>query len=340
MDVNIRSPIRGSRGSRGLALSTGVLGVFFLVVGCQGEHPQSMLHPAGEAAARIAWLWWVLFGICSAVFIIVMALTGIALVRPRSEQPTAPLGNRFITVSGIFIPAVILVFLLVASVSVQVSLQSPQTNSSVRVIGHQYWWEVHYPEWGIVTANEMIIPVGEAVRLELTSADVIHSFWVPNLHGKMDMLPERTNMFWISADRPGVFRGQCAEYCGKQHAKMAFEVVALPPEEYQAWVKRNAEQSRQPAQDEHPQGRSVFDTACRQCHAVGTATSESKPLGPDLTLIGSRRTLGAATIPNNRENLEAWIRDPQQFKPGNKMPHTNLAPDDLRALLDYLQSLK
>jgi cytochrome c oxidase subunit II len=307
------------------------------LAGCHANHNQSMLHPAGEAAGRIAWLTWVLTAVCTAVFVATMALAYVAIVRKESR----PLGNRFIAVTGIVIPAVILTAVLIASVAAQVALKTPKSaGHTVRVVGHMFWWEVRYPGHGITTANEIHIPAGEPVLLELTSADVIHSFWVPNLNGKMDMLPEKVNRFWLQADRPGVYRGQCAEYCGTQHAKMAFEVVALPPDEYAVWVADRQRPHPDPATDDLRRGRDLFfAAACHNCHAV-RGTPAKGLVGPDLTHMGSRRTIGAATVPNTHANLARWVRDPHHDKPGNRMPHSSLPDADIEAITTYLESLK
>jgi cytochrome c oxidase subunit 2 len=306
------------------------------LTGCHAGHNQSMLHPAGEAADRIAWLTWVLIGVCTAVFLVTMGLAVVAITRKESR----PLGNRFIAWSGIVIPAVILTAILIASVAAQVALKTPKAaNHTARVIGHLYWWEVHYPQHGITDANELYIPVGEPVLLELSSADVIHSFWVPNLNGKMDMLPEKVNRFWLQADRPGVYRGVCAEYCGTQHAKMAFEVVALPPAEYAAWVEARQRPHPEPT-GEALRGRDLFfAAACHNCHAI-RGTPAVGLVGPDLTHMGSRRTVGAATVPNTYDNLFRWVRNPHLDKPGNRMPHSTLPDADIAAVTTYLESLK
>lgn len=307
-----------------------------LLAGCHGGHNQSMLHPAGEAAGRIAWLTWVLVGVCAAVFAVTMGLLVAAVVRRSSR----PLGNRFIAWAGLIIPAVILTAILVASVRAQVALKAPKAaDDRVRVVGHMFWWEVHYPRHGISTANEIHIPTGRPVLVELTSADVIHSFWVPNLNGKADLLPGQTHRTWLQGDRPGVYRGVCAEYCGTQHAKMAFEVIALPPDEFDAWVADRQRPHPEP-EGEAARGKEVyFATACHNCHAIRGTASQGL-VGPDLTHVGSRRTIGAATLPNTHDNLLRWVRNPQLDKPGNRMPHSTLPDADLAAVVTYLESLK
>jgi len=334
------------------------------VSGCHRDHEQSMLHPAAEASAHIAWLWWILFGICTAVFGGVMALLWVAIRRPssssadvatadmatsdvatissgrRASRPLSPLGNGFVIASGIVFPAVVLLGILILSVNSQFVLTPPETTRTVRVVGHMWWWEVRYPDDQIVTANEIYIPVGEPVRIELTSADVIHSLWVPNLQGKMDLLPDQTNVTWLQADRPGRFRGICAEYCGVQHAKMGLLVVALPRDEYDEWIAQHQQTPITEETDLVSRGREVFfASTCHNCHAI-EGTSAVGVRGPDLTHMGSRQTIGAGLLPNNRGNLIGWISNPQALKPGNLMPRTHVAPDDLHALAAYLESLK
>ena len=203
-----------------------------------------------------------------------------------------------------------------------------------------WWWEVRYPQQQITTANELHIPVGRPVRLELTSADVIHSFWVPRLNGKRDMIPGLKTIFWIQADEPGVYRGQCGEYCGTQHANMAFEVIALESAEFDEWLAQQTSAKSPPRSEAAERGGEVFQSAgCAQCHAI-QGTDATGTAGPDLTHVGGRRMIGAALLPNTRGNLSGWIADPQGIKPGVKMPRTYLAADELQDLVTYLEGLK
>jgi cytochrome c oxidase subunit II len=252
--------------------------------------------------------------------------------------PFGPTG--FIVAGGFLLPIVVVTPLYLLSLKTSASLSTPQEGLTIRVVGHMWWWEVRYPEQGLVTANEIHIPAGQPVRLELASADVIHSFWVPRLNGKRDLIPGVENVFWIQADEPGVFRGQCGEYCGTQHANMAFHVIALPPDEFDAWLAERSRNSPRPAVTHQPRGLKVFMSAgCAQCHAVG-GTPATGNVGPDLSHVGSRQTIAAAMLPNTRGNLMGWIADPQAIKPGAKMPRTYLAADDLLALVEYLEGLK
>ncbi|MBA4147080.1 MAG: cytochrome c oxidase subunit II [Verrucomicrobia bacterium] len=313
-----------------------------LLCGCGGEHFQSVLHPASPEAGEISRLWWFMLAVCGTVFVIVIALLIVAIGRRGNRKPQAPGGDaKFVLIGGMLIPGIILFVLLIYSISAKVVLTGDERNLTIQVIGHQWWWEVRYPNQDIVIANEIYIPVGEPVRLQLKSADVIHSFWVPNLHGKMDMLPEHINTFWIRADKPGVYRGQCAEFCGAQHAWMAFEVVALSTNDFQQWVSERRKLAvEQVASAERKFSHEVYmRVGCGQCHAI-KGTSAVAQIGPDLTHFGSRRTIGAGLMTNNTETLTRWILAPQKMKPGNLMPHTKLTDEELQELVAYLTSLK
>jgi cytochrome c oxidase subunit 2 len=320
-----------------------------LISGCTAGVRQSALHPAGPAAAEIAWLWWIMCGAFTAVFLLVLVLVWMALVRraPSGTEETAgrdgsapPLGrNGFVIAGGIVLPVVVLVPLLILSLETSAELKQPEEALTIRVVGKMWWWEVSYPEQGIVTANEIHIPAGEQVRLELESTDVVHSLWVPNLNGKRDLIPGITNEFWLQADEPGVYRGQCAEYCGMQHANMVLNVVAHPPGEFAEWMAERQQAAEVPVDPPFSRGQEVFQSAgCATCHAV-RGTAAAGKAGPDLSQFGSRLTV-AGIVPNNRGNLAGWIADPHAIKPGVKMPRTYLHADDLLALTSYLESLK
>lgn len=309
-----------------------------------------MLNPSGPRAAEVADLWWLMFFVGLAVYVVVMGLVLYAMFsRWRTEEggeerPDAfvpPLGHTpFVVLGGAIVPAGILTVLLVFALDTQVAMNRAEANLTVRVVGHQWWWEVRYPEYDITTANEIYIPAGEPVRLELTSADVIHSFWVPRLGGKRDLLPDEENVFLIEADTAEVYRGQCAEYCGLQHTHMAFQIVAVAPEAFDAWVAERLTPRPAPSREAVDRGRQVFmESTCVECHRI-EGTLAAGEIGPDLTHIGSRRTLGAGMIENNRGNLYGWIVNAQRIKPGNRMPPTAMEPEDLHALVAYLQSLK
>jgi cytochrome c oxidase subunit 2 len=308
------------------------------LTGCAAVRDQSAIHPAAAPAGHIAVLWWATLGVLALVTAVVFALIFMAL-RPRASAEPPGGAPRFMVLGGLVIPALILVPLLVASLATSRAIERPEADLTVRVIGHMWWWEVRYPASGIVTANELVIPAGRPVRLELSSADVIHSFWVPNLHGKMDMLPDHPNQFWIEAGRPGRYRGQCAEFCGVQHARMAFHVDALAPQAFDAWLAARRQAPKAPTDATRLRGREVFkNSGCAACHAIrGVSTGAA---GPDLTHMGVRPSLGAGTRPNTPAELESWIRNPQASKPGNRMPPSSLSPADLQAVAAYLSSLK
>ncbi len=311
--------------------------------GC-GNRIQSVLDPASAAAKNALTLGNFMFVIATAVLLLVTVLALVAIVRrgPRDEagHGDAERQTVFIVVGGIAIPAVILIGLMIMTVIATVRLREPEPGLTVEVEGYRWWWAVRYPEQGIVTANELHIPVGVPVRVRLRSADVIHSFWVPALHGKMDLLPDHDTALTLQAGRPGLFRGQCAEFCGLQHAHMAFEVVALPHAEFDAWVRARLAPTPAPRTEAQRRGKDVFGEAgCAGCHAIA-GTPAAGDIGPDLTHIGSRLTLGAGTLPNTRGSLMGWIANPQAIKPGNLMPPTYLSPVDLHALVDYLEMLE
>jgi cytochrome c oxidase subunit II len=210
----------------------------------------------------------------------------------------------------------------------------------VEIVGHQWWWEVRYPDEGITTANEVHIPVGRPVSVEVTAADVIHSFWVPRLGGKIDMLPDRTNTLILEADEPGEHNSQCAEFCGLGHAAMALSVVAESEEDFTSWMAARQSPAEAPTEESAQRGFGVFVSAdCADCHTVQGTTADSTE-GPDLTHFASRRSIGAGVLSNTRENLAEWITDPHALKPGVKMPPTDLSDEELDALLTYLDGLE
>ena len=222
--------------------------------------------------------------------------------------------------------------------------QHPSRALTIELIGHQWWWEVQYddtnPSKRLVTANEIHIPTGQPVQFKLSSTDVIHSFWVPSLNGKRDLIPGYTSSHWITADKPGVYRGQCAEFCGLQHAKMALDIIAEPPEQFRAWLARSSQPSTPPADSSLLSGQRVFLAAgCSVCHTIG-GTPAQATIGPTLTHLKTRPWIAAGTLRNTRENIEAWITNPQAFKPGTRMPAIPLQPRELTALVAYLETLK
>jgi cytochrome c oxidase subunit 2 len=310
-----------------------------LAAGCDND--QSTLSPQSDASRRIAGLWWAMFAGAWVVFAVVVALLAAAIVRRRAakERGDDARSKRLILAGGFAAPVVVLSILFAFSVRTLPATSAPaagRTALTVEVTGRQWWWEVRYPGSGAVTANEIHIPAATPVRLVVTTSDVIHSFWVPELNRKIDLVPGRRNEILLEADRPGVYRGQCAEFCGVQHAHMAFLVVADPPARFRAWL---ADQAR-PAAASGARGREVFlGEACSGCHTI-RGTSADGTRGPDLTHVGSRTTLAALALRNDRESLERWIRDPQGVKPGARMPGLALSDDQVDALADYLEGLR
>lgn len=316
------------------------------------EIDQSVLSPAGIQASSIHTLWSVMLWTCAVVFIAVLGVLLFALVRGirnRSEaDPSFPPEKTVSRVVGVAVglTVTILLLLLVASVLTGRRLASLHASSAVTIAitGHQWWWEIQYedsiPNRRVMTANELHIPTNRPVVLKVTSRDVIHSFWVPNLQGKRDLIPGYTTALWLQADRPGVFRGQCAEFCGLQHAHMALDVIAESDQEFERWLDAMRQPGRDPREAAARRGRDVFMAArCAGCHTV-RGTDAAGQIAPDLTHIATRSTLGAGTLPNTPENLADWIRDPQRVKPGNQMPSNPLTDDDLQALVAYLGALR
>ena len=319
------------------ALSVLVLSV--VAAACAGS--PSALDPQGPAARPIAFLWWLMLAIAGAAFLLVMGALWYGFKRRPRDQSDGGLRRRekrLILVAGALFPTVVVLLLMGLTVATGRTLHTIEGDGTLRVqvIGRQFFWDVRYPDSGAVTANEIHVPVGVRVDLELTTTDVIHSVWVPQLAGKVDMIPGVTNHMTIRADRPGVYRGQCAEYCGVQHTRMAFIVIADPPEGFRNWLDRIRAPQGAPADALAARGLDLFlANSCVGCHTIN-GTSARGTLGPDLSHMALRRSLGAALIPNTAENLRAWIRDVQEFKPGAKMPPIPLSDDDIRAIVAYL----
>lgn len=313
-----------------------------LTGGCSGD--LSILDPAGATAGRLAGLWWLMFWLGAAVWVLVVAVLVRAVAAPRSDGDAAPrTGGRGLVIGGgIVLPVVVLVPLVFVVFQVADDLSPRPTDDDVRieVVGQQYWWEVRYTGSRAVDANEVHVPVGRPVVLELSSTDVIHSFWVPNVAGKVDLIPGEITHLRFEVSEPGVYRGVCAEFCGIQHARMRLVMIAHPSEEYDDMVSHLAEEAAAPRGVLAQDGQRVFaQTGCGTCHAVrGTLNAGAK--GPDLTHLASRRTIGAGTFDNSRGNLAGWVVDPQGMKPGALMPAQSLEPDELEALLAYLEELE
>ena len=326
-----------------------------LAAGCGGT--QSALDPAGPGAALIGDIWWLMLFVCAGVLVLVMAALVWAIARrrrPGGELASGTLSlnpqreRRMGQVVGVSIGiTVAIVFLFVIAsfwIGRELIARPDEPALSIDVTAQRWWWNVRYadpvPSRGFSTANEIHIPVGRPVELTLRSVDVIHSFWVPNLQGKKDLIPGQVNTLHLQADRPGVFRGQCAEFCGLQHAHMALYVVAEPEEEFARWQARQRQPAPEPTTDEQRDGLGVFlSSSCVLCHTIN-GTSAGGVTGPNLTHVASRLSLAAGTLPNTSGHLAGWIIDPQLQKPGNNMPPNFLRPDELQALLSYLEILR
>jgi cytochrome c oxidase subunit II len=330
-----------SRPTRSALGLFGGLGLF--AAGCADQEPGAFV-PAGTVARQIGWLTLALVVVGGAVFLLVMALAHRAARTPGelTGEALSRRNRRMVLGGGVVLPLVILIPLSVATVVVGVGLSNREgpVDLEVEVVAHQYWWEVRYPELDVVTANEIHLPVGSSIRMSLRSADVIHSIWAPQLMGKVDLIPGKTNEVRFDVDHPGSYEGVCAEFCGLQHARMRFLVIAQPVEEFESWARSQAEPAALPTSASQQRGAEVFTVfGCGDCHAVG-GTEASGLLGPDLTHLASRRTLGARTVPNERGHLAGWVVDPQGVKPGNLMPPTPLESEQLLDLLDYLEGLR
>jgi cytochrome c oxidase subunit II len=315
-----------------------------VLAACSSE--QSALSPSGEEAERVNTLFWVMTIGGTLIMAGVMALAAVAIfgsdgLRSRLAR------ERLVIGGGVVFPAVTLTALLAYGLVVFVTRESAAESADeafARITGEQWWWRVAYQladGSSFESANELRVPVGTPVALALETADVLHSFWVPNLAGKLDMVPGRTNVLTINATKAGVSRGQCAEYCGGAHAFMGFHVVAMPPAEFDAWLAAEAGPAVEPSSPELQRGAELFiETGCGACHTIrGTAAVGT--IGPDLTHVGGRRWIAAATLPSTAEAFANWIRNNQHIKPENKMPPFGILEEaELALLAHYLESLK
>jgi cytochrome c oxidase subunit 2 len=314
------------------------------------------LDPHGAGARDIAWLFWFFTLICAVVWMLVLVGLAIALLRHRAAGERLDFLvaisekrerlSTWITEGAVALTAVILAGFTASSYLVNKSLAmlASEDALTIQVTGWQWWWNIRYPNSDpsrtVETANELHVPVGRPVRLELAAGDVIHSFWVPEIAGKEDLVPGRQNLLALKVEKPGIYRGQCAEFCGLQHAHMSLIVVAEEQEQFDLWLNRQLKSAEEPANDEAKRGRDVFLLRpCVMCHTIAGTQAASRA-GPDLTHIASRNYLAAGALPNTRGSLAAWIADPQSIKPGVKMPSSLLSPDELNAVVAYLETLK
>jgi cytochrome c oxidase subunit 2 len=322
-----------------------------------GYGNQSALNNAGVQAERLGSLWWLFLAITATVYVIVMSLLIFAFFRVRraasGSDPEIKADQRRDRKAGNIIKGAVGVTALVVFVLMIVSFRTgraidtlslAQDPLEIKVTGQQWWWQVEYqdpiPANMVTTANEIHIPVGRPIKIDLVSHDVIHSFWVPNLHGKKDLVPNYPTTIFLQADEPGIYWGQCAEFCGYEHAKMRFMVVAESPEEFARWYASAQKASQAPSSESQAFGQQIFlKSVCTQCHTI-QGTPANGRVGPNLTHVASKPYIASGVLQNNRENLMNWISDPQAIKPGIRMPMNTYSEDELNALVDYIQSLK
>lgn len=325
-----------------------------LLAGCKGV--QSALDPAGEQAARTADLWTIMLWVCGVFYLAVLLFLAAALWRARKRLDLAPVAigqasphdrplQRGLT-GWVALVALGLIGLTLASFVIdrQLAFASQDATLKVHITASQWWWKIEYedptPGERIVTANELHLPVGRPVFIVLESDDVIHSFWVPNLAGKQDLIPGRINHIVLTPRRMGLFRGQCAEFCGLEHAIMALDATVESPQQFAAWQTAQRQPARPPSNPLLAHGRDVFvSAACASCHAI-TGEQAFGQVAPNLTHLASRRSIAAGAMPYSKGALAGWLADPQSMKPGNHMPFVALPVADRLALVDYLDSLK
>lgn len=314
--------------------------------------PTTIFAPASTPARWVFDLSLLVWTVTGAVFVIVFSLLVYALIKFRKkhndngQEPPQVYGSKQIELAWTIIPILIVLVLFLASARAIAFTQKERFDANaldVDVVAHQFWWEYRYPGLGVVTANELHVPVSEPeesspTRLHLYSADTVHSFWVPRLSGKTDLIPNFPNQMWIDPEKPGLYLGQCAQYCGAQHAKMLLRVYVQPRAEFASWLERQ-KRPAQPTEAVAP-GRAVFEqTACMSCHTIAGTAAVGR-FGPDLTHLMSRDTLGSGLVANTRENLRSWIKDPSTFKPAALMPAMGFTDSELDAVTDYLMTLR
>lgn len=308
--------------------------------------PTNIFAPASTPAKSIFGVSLFVIVITGVIFVVVGSLLAYAVVKFRkrkdddSREPAQVYGSNQVEIAWTVIPILIVVVLFMATARVIANVQRavPDNAVHVTVIGHQFWWEYRYPGFKVVTANELHVPAGIPTELKLLSADTDHSFWVPRLAGKTDLIPNHPNVMWIDPQEPGLYLGQCAQYCGTQHAKMLLRVYVQSQAEFDRWVRQQSRPVQ--ASAAVSEGRRIFEaTACVNCHAVAGTSAQGR-FGPDLTHLMNRDTIAAGIAENNHENLRLWIQDPSRLKPGSLMPAMGLDGHDLNAVTAYLETLR
>ncbi|MFC4308856.1 c-type cytochrome [Steroidobacter flavus] len=332
----------------------GAIALALLVAGCSGR--QAALNPAADQAALINDLWTLMLWVCGFMYVLVLAFLGNALWRARrvltaeplshgAESPAeAPLRRVLTGWFGLILGG--LIVLSLGSFLIDRSLANARRDAAlkIKITAAQWWWKVEYegatPDQRIATANELRLPVGRPAMLELQAEDVIHSFWIPNLGGKQDLIPGRINSLLLTPRRVGEYRGQCAEFCGLQHAKMALDATVVSGQDFSAWRAQQLAPAPAPSTPEQVRGHEIFMSGpCATCHQI-VGTPAAGQTGPDLTHVASRRSIAAGARPYSFDALRDWLRDPHTIKPGNHMPQVQLSDADLNALTSYLDSLK
>ncbi len=317
-----------------------------LIAGCT-PGPQDALAPVGPVGVMESNLYNLIFWIAVVVFVIVEGLLLFTVIRyrrrPNDGIPAQVHGNTTLEITWTIIPVLILIAIAVptlTTIAAAAGTTPSQDSLNVKVVGHQWWWEFDYPDLGVVTADELHIPVGTKVNLTIETADVIHSFWVPKLGGKIQAIPRRSNTMWFQADQPGEYYGQCYQLCGTSHANMRFRVLADSRADFDKWVANQKAVPTAPTDPQVQKGAEVFANGpCVGCHTIAGTKAQAK-IGPDLTHFGSRRTLAGAMLENTPENVAKWLKDPPAIKPGSLMPNYHLSDDQVSSLVAYLESLK
>lgn len=307
----------------------------------------NILDTASPQAAEIGNLFWLVTGLSLLVLAVVTVFLGAVIWRShkdrnRTEEPPQIHGNVALEVTWTVVPLMILVVLLVFTTISTFRLHgvaAPEEALHIKVVGRQFWWEMLYPKEGVVTANELVVPLGRPVRLELVSDDVLHSFWLPQFAGKVDLIPGEPRHLWFTPNRVGIFHGQCAELCGDSHAQMRLRAIVLAPEDFAAWVAAAQQAAAPPVEALARQGGQLFiNRGCIGCHVVQGVNTFNR-VGPDLSHIGSRTSIAAAVLPNTREAMVYWLLHSDTIKPGNLMPNLGLSPTEAEALAAYMESL-
>jgi len=313
---------------------------------CGGPFPQSALDPASDFAWKLQDLFEGIFFWAVVVFVLVEGALVVAILRfrerPGGPEPKATHGNTLLEISWTLAPAIILVLIAIPTIKTIWDVDRPARGESlvVEAVGHQWWWEFRYPDLGIVTANELHIPVGQQIDVRLTSADVIHSFWFPRLGGKRDVIPGHETQIWFTADSAGLYLGQCAEFCGLSHALMKMQLVAESPADFEAWVEGQLADAVVTDSVSFAEGTQAFMRGgCIACHRVRGTVAQGV-IGPDLTHVGSRRRIAGGILDNTPENMERWIRDSRGVKPGSLMIVPELDDETVSRIVEYLQGLK